>query len=157
HLSTTKVLCTEVYIVLTSTTTVNIKMYVKDRNTHVSRCTTCRSREHRFQYCPKNQCNTCGEYGHIMKDCSVKFCTKCKRSGHVYINCPDLQCSNCDQLGHSKYRCPNPRKVINNEARELSQDLLVGNDGNVLYAWKDKNGEIHDTKEINWEANWPPC
>jgi len=46
---------------------------------------------------------------------------------------------------------------MNNEARESSQDLLVGNDGNTLYAWRDKNGEVHDTKEINWEANWPPC
>ena len=92
-----------------------------------------------------------------MKDCPVKFCTNCKRSGHVYINCPNLQCSNCSQIGHSKYGCPNLRNVMNKEAKESSQDLLVRNDGNALYAWKDKTGEVHDTKEPNWKANWPPC
>src|ERR1043166_6769710 len=132
-------------------------MYTQDRNVNTYRCTTCRSRQHRFQYCPKNQCNACGNYGHIMKDCSVKFCTNCKKkNGHVFINCPNLQCTNCDQVGHSKYRCPNPRRIVN-EAKEQPENLLVDNNGDVLYAWRDKNGIVHDTKEPNWEANWPPC
>jgi len=50
-------------------------------------------------------------------------------------------------------------QAVESLSKQIVNDVQKVNDISryVEYVWKDKDGEVHDTNEPNWEENWPKC
>src|SRR5436190_8161389 len=134
------------------------------------KCSKCGGNDHSFRKCPRNTCRTCGLKGHIMVNCSIQKCTNCRKTGHLIGECPDIRCNFCQGKGHMKGECPRNgpepsqrrfpmiyRSSINQAVENLASQIVSDIPKHVEYAWRDKDGVVHDTNETNWENNWPKC
>jgi len=50
-------------------------------------------------------------------------------------------------------------QAVESLSKQIINDVQIANDilKHVEYAWRDKDGDVHDTFEPNWEENWPKC
>jgi len=105
-----------------------------------------------------------------MVNCSIQKCTNCRKTGHLIGECPDIRCNFCQGKGHMKGECPRNgpepsqrrfpmiyRSSINQAVENLANQIVSDIPKHVEYAWRGKDGVVHDTNETNWENNWPKC